>query len=224
MYKKVLALVGVFALLMLACSIGTPGSDTSETQAPPPPSNILFQDDFSDPNSGWEVGDYDGGSVGYETGYYFVIGTGTGVNMYGAARKSFSDVIISVDATVAYGPSNDNNGYGIVCRKNPDPTSDNGYYLRISGDGYYNITKADENGFTDLVAWTESSAVRQGTKTNKIVASCIGNTLKLEVNGEVVAQATDSTYSSGDIALMAVVYEDGSTTKVQFDNLVVRKP
>ena len=96
--------------------------------------------------------------------------------------------------------------------------------LRISGDGYYNITKADENGFTDLVAWTESSAVRQGTKTNKIVASCIGNTLKLEVNGEVVAQATDSTYSSGDIALMAVVYEDGSTTKVQFDNLVVRKP
>jgi hypothetical protein len=220
MYKKVFALIVLFVLLMLACSNRV--IDTTETQAPS--TNIIFQDDFSNPNSGWEVGDYGSGSVGYENGYYFVIGTGAGVNMYGAAGKSFGDVIVSVDATAVQGPSNDNNGYGVICRKDPDPSSDNGYYLRISADGYYSIAKADENGFTDLVAWTESSTVRQGTKSNSIVASCIGNTLKLEVNGVVLAQATDSTYSTGDVALMAVTYEESSTTKVQFDNLVVRKP
>jgi len=220
MYKKVFALIGLFALLMMACSNRV--IDTTETQAPS--TNIVFQDDFSSSSSGWEVGDYNGGSVGYENGYYSVIATDAGVNMYGAAGKNFSDVTISVEATAVQGPSNDNNGYGIICRKNPDPSSDNGYYLRISADGYYSIAKADENGFTDLVAWTESSTVRQGTKSNTIVASCIGNTLKLEVNGTVLAQANDSTYSSGDIALMSVVYEEGSTTKVQFDNLVVRKP
>lgn len=220
MYKKVFALIALFALLMLACSIGTPGA--SETQAPS--TNIIFQDDFSNPNSGWEVGDYSGGSVGYENGYYYVIGDGAGVNMYGAAGKNFGDAIISVDASAVQGPSNDNNGYGIICRKDPDPNSDNGYYLRISADGYYSIAKADENGFTDLVAWTSSSVVRQGTKNNTIVAYCVGSNLKLEVNGTVLAEANDSTYSSGDVALMAVVYEENETTKVQFDNFVVRKP
>lgn len=222
MYKKVFILIGCFAFLMLACSITLPGA--SKTQAPSQSSDLIFSDDFEDQNSGWEAGDYGSGSVGYESGHYFVIANETGVNMYGAAGQSFTDAIISVDATPVQGPSNNNNGYGLICRKDPDPNSDHGYYFRISGDGYYSISKADDNGFTDLAEWAESSAVRQGNKTNSIVASCIGSKLVLEVNGDVVAEVTDSTYTEGDIALIAVTYEDNSTTKIQYDNLVVREP
>ena len=207
---------------MLACNFSLPGA--KGTQDPSVSSDIIYSDDFSNPSSGWEVGDYGSGSVGYRDGSYFVSAIESQVNMYGAAGQSFTDSIISVDATTVEGPSNNNNGYGIICRKNPDPNSDNGYYFRVSADGYYSISKADENGFTELAEWAESSAVRQGNKTNKIVASCVGSSLKLEVNGQVLAEVTDSAYSEGDIALIAVTYEDNSTTEVQFDNLVVREP
>jgi len=85
----------------------------------PETGNILFRDDFSDSGSGWEVGDYEGGSVGYKDGVYFVTSLGNGSTMWGTANRSFDDLIIEVDATqVSAGPDN-NNDYGVVCRELP---------------------------------------------------------------------------------------------------------
>jgi len=208
----------MLAVVALACTCNfLPGA---EETPPPPPPDVLFQDDFGDTGSGWEVGDYEGGSVGYEEGMYFVTSVADSSTMWGVANRSFDNLIIEVDATqVSAGPDS-NNDYGVVCREQGDG---NGYYLLISGDGYYAILKAEGGEYTALVDWTESSTIRQGNATNHIRAICDGSTLTLFVNGQRMATAEDSAYTTGDIALTATTYEAEPTT-VHFDNLVVRKP
>lgn len=210
----------------LACSLSDlplPGGSSEEAPtsgASDTGGEVLFSDDFSDTASGWEVGDYDTGSVGYGNGTYFVTSTGNGDTMWGVANRGFDNLTISVQGTQVRAPGNDNNDYGVVCRIQP---GGEGYYFLISGDGFFSILRADENDFTPLIDWTPTQVVRQGNASNDIVATCNGADLSLVVNGELLASASDFTYRSGDLALTATSYEvDG--TEVHFDNLVVTRP
>lgn len=189
----------------------------------PPPSDILFEDDFNSPNSGWEVGDYDDGSVGYGDGYYFVISRQQGKAMWGLGYQDFTDLVIEVDATQVSGPANNNNGYGVKCRVQPVGTGGDGYAFLISGDGYYSIHVVSGGHYESLVDWTPTDAVRQGNATNHLRAICDGSHLALFVNGQLVGETEDTTYTSGDISLIAVTLEP-EATEVRFDNLVVTAP
>jgi hypothetical protein len=125
--------------------------------------------------------------------------------------------VIEVEATQAYaGPENDNS-YGVICRLQSDS---DGYFLRISGDGYYSIAKRVDGEYEYLVKWATSDVIRQGNSTNVIRAVCGGPSLILEVNGQVLGETTDSTFTEGDIGLVAGTYED-EATEVHFDNLLV---
>ncbi len=190
------------------------------TTQPTPSISAFFQDDFSDPNSGWEVGNYDTGSVGYAQGTYSVVSYGNSHMMWGLARRNFADVVIEVDALQVSAPSNNNNAYGVMCRVQED---DDGYVLRISGDGYYAIHRIVDGRFEPLVDWTSSSVIRQGNADNHIRAVCDGSHLLLEVNGELLAEAQDTTYAQGDIALTVTSFES-ETTEVRFDNLRTLPP
>ena len=202
---------------------------TRPSATPPPPatdtppaemSAVLFEDDFESPASGWESGEYDTGSVGYQHGVYVITALGNSDTMWGKANRSFDDVVIKVDATqVSAGPENDND-YGVICR---EQGNGDGYHLLISGDGYYAIARAEEGSFEWLVEWTESDVIRPGNATNRIQGVCEGSTLALFVNGQRLATAEDSTFTRGDIALSATSYED-VPTEVHFDNLTVRTP
>lgn len=216
MKKRLLLIVGVLVLVTLACSITEivgGGDDTTTTQG----DNIILTDDFSSSSSGWEVGEYDIGDVGYENGYYFVT-SNSNQPMWGASMRNYQDVVIEVDVSQYSGP--DNNGFGVVCRLQEEG---DGYYFAISGDGYYSIS-INTDDFYDLVTWESSGAINLGTSTNNMVVSCIGSRLTLEVNGTVLAEATDSTFSSGDIGLFAGTFEENTLAEVHFDNLVLRRP
>jgi hypothetical protein len=184
------------------------------------PTGMLFEDDFGDPNSGWEIGEYDTGSVGYEDGAYSVVSFGDGDMMWGLANRSFDNLVIEVEARqVSAGPEDDN-AYGVMCRVQPN---DDGYVLRISGDGFYSIQVVADGEFESLVEWTRSDAIRQGEATNRLRAVCDGADLALVVNGELVAQTSDGTFSEGDIALTATSFEE-EATEIHFDDLVVSAP
>jgi len=181
---------------------------------------VLYQDSFEDPDSGWEVGDYDGGSVGYRDGRYSVIAAGEFDWMWGVAYQFFTDLVVEVDATqVLAGPDNDND-YGVGCRIQPNG---DGYHLIISGDGFYAIYMRQDGLFIPLVPFETSAAVRRGDTTNRITVVCVGPTLTLLVNGQELATAVDDTFVAGDIALSATSYED-APTEILFDNLVVYAP
>jgi hypothetical protein len=195
--------------------INDSGSSSSEAGG-----NVLLEDDFSSSNSGWEVGEFVDGAVGYGNGYYFIRSTDPSMTIWGVAGQNYTDVIIDVDATQdSAGPEN-NNDYGAACRvqENGD-----GYYLLISGDGYYSIFKGAGDSFIPLVDWEESGDINQDNAKNHIQASCIGSDLVLIINGKELASASDSTFSSGDIAMTATTYED-QPVEVHFDNVVVTRP
>src|SRR3972149_3255130 len=109
--------------------------------------------------SGGEVGEYEGGTVGYLSNIYQVESIGDGNVMWGVAGKVFDDVVIEVNATQFSAPDNDNNDYGVACRIQDEGA---GYYLLISGDGFYAIMKAVGDERDPLVDWTESDAIIRG--------------------------------------------------------------
>ena len=181
---------------------------------------VLLSEDFSDPSSGWEVGDYPSGSVGYTSDAYFVISLGDSDVMWGLAYQDFDNLQMEFEATQVRAPANDNNGYGVMCRvqENSD-----GYILRVSGDGYYSIFKVSDGEVVPLVDWETSDAINLGNDTNRFRVICDGSLLVLEVNGTQLAATEDTEFSRGDIAFTATSFEDGPT-EVRFDNLTVSAP
>jgi serine/threonine protein kinase len=209
-----------------ATSPASPSAPPPTTTAPPTSipapqlGSIVFQDNFENPGSGWEIGDYETGSVGYENGVYSVISLGNKKPMWGVADQFLTDLIIEVDATqVSAGPENDNE-YGVGCRIQPDG---DGHYLSISGDGYYSIWVNYGLDWVALLDWTPSDAIQRGNATNHIRAVCDGPALSLFVNGQHLATVEDTTFAGGDIALTATSYE-GTATKIVFDDVVVYAP
>ena len=178
---------------------------------------MLFQDDFEVPWSGWEVGDYEQGSVGPRSGVYSVISAGELKWMWGVANLFFTDMVIEVDATqVSAGPEN-NNDYGVICRAQPNG---DGYQMIISGDGFYAIYLRRDGEYTPLLEFQESDVIRRGDATNHIRAVCEGSRLALSVNGRDLGAVMDTTFAGGDIAFTATSYED-APTEIVFDDLVI---
>jgi hypothetical protein len=227
--KFALFVLSILALLSLACMCSSvtdladefvtdPGSGSEDSGSSG--GIVLLEDDFSSSNSGWEVGEWEDGSVGYGNGYYFVRSTIPSMTIWGMAGQNYTDVIIEVEATQAEAGLASDNDYGVACRvqENGD-----GYYLLVSGDGYYSIFKGAGDSFIPLADWKESKAINQGNSRNHIQGSCIGSELVLTANGKKLASASDSTFTSGDIAMTATTYEE-QAVEVHFDNVVVTKP
>jgi hypothetical protein len=238
--KKVLftVLSFVLAMLVIACSCSSL-IPTATTPQPPAGGGgntqptvgggsngqqILFQDDFSNTNSGWDQAHTDIGSTDYENGGYRINVIQSDAYFFANPYQSFqNDVRIEVDATKIGGP--DDNAFGVICRYQD---MDNYYYFYISSDGYVGIGM-NIAGMRTIISdssgnLTSDSSINQGAASNHLRADCIGNTLTLFVNGTQVATATDSSFTTGgDVGLIATTYKvDG--TDIMFDNLFVYKP
>lgn len=183
-------------------------------------SKVLFQDDFSTRTGGWVTLNEDGKVIDYEGYRFHIVVGGSNVDYWSTPGLSFSDTQIEVDAAKNGGP--DDNDYGILCRYQDE---NNFYGLLISSDGYYGISKMKDGEHT--IIGTDgmkfSEAIRKGADLNHIQADCVGNTLRLAVNGKTLAEVQDNDFSKGDIGLVAGTF-DTPGTDVFFDNLVVAKP
>ena len=216
--KLIILAITILAISSLACAVLDSilpdvggGSSSADT--------IRVSDDFSDQSSGWEIGSYEFGDVGYHDGKYRVTSEGNST-MWGAAGLNFQDVMIEIEATQIVGPDNNNNDYGVICRLQPEG---NGYYGLVSGDGFYTIIRlSGEEDVEILVDWTESRLINQGNATNQIGLSCQGNQIALFINNKLVAETSDSMFSSGDIGLTTASYEESQGTVIDFDNLIVK--
>lgn len=185
---------------------------------------VLFEDDFEDENSGWEIGDYQGGTVGYQEGLYRVTSVGNGTLMWGVASQNLTDTVVEVDTTQVTGPASDYNGYGVYCRFSGETGSYNAYMLLISGDGFFTIQKMVGNSITALINWTSSDAINLGNASNHLTAICDGNYLALYANGIFLGETTDDTLTEGDVALAAVSLVADDPTEVVFDNITIFAP
>jgi len=201
--------------------------ETGNTAFPAfPPDLVQFQDDFSNPGSGWDdirVRD-DFNTYYFEDAYLFVIlkaATSAEANPY----KDFpGDVQVEVDARKTSGSKYDE--YGLLCHyiKNSDGTH-NYYFFAIAIDGLGVIYKIDHDEKSLIITdppKNRSDVIRTGDQVNRIRADCVGDTLTLYVNGQSLINAVDSSLTGGDVGLR--VDSETGETEIRFDNFIVFKP
>ncbi len=184
------------------------------------PDLVQFQDDFSNPGSGWGIHQGSSGSTDYSNGSFRIKVTKASSLVWTNPNQSLqNDLSINVEATKAGGP--DDNEFGMICRYQD---SDNFYYLFITSDGYAGIAMFKNNEETLLTgdALISSDAIKQGAATNRIRADCAGSTLTLYANNQQIASVTDSSFSSGDVGLIAAANKTPGVD-ILFDNFMVFK-
>jgi hypothetical protein len=206
----------ILALASLACSVFSGGATPTSSSS----ANVLFQDDFSKDNSGWDRVRNEDGITDYDNGGYRIQIPTADTELWANPGLNFSDVRIEVDAVRQAGP--EDNDFGVICRYQD---SDNFYYMLVTSDGYYGIIKV-KDGEMSLLGGEEFGAtdqVKGGSATNHIRGDCIGETLTLYVNGQKLDSQQDAEFPFGDVGLIAGTYGE-SGTDVYFDNFTVLKP
>ena len=186
---------------------------------PSPTPDVLFSDDFSDESSGWFTYDTSYGRAIYRDGCLYVKDyTAQDAFMYGESQHYFTDFILGVETWLVDGTGD--NWHLVLCRSKVES---NYYAFGISADGYYYIGKWVNGDETPFITPTYSSYINQGVgAVNLIRIECIGSRLNLSVNGHLLDEVTDATFTGGDIALCANVIS-GTFTEVAFDNIIVTK-
>ena len=191
----------------------------AQTESP-----ILFQDDFSNPTSGWMATKTDYADFGYLDGEYRILLNKTDLNTYSLLpKKTFDNCSVEVDVRLASGPSN--GVFGILCRAEADgPTVHKAYVFAIRGDGFYAILKRTSPSFWDAIAYgKESKAIKPGNAVNHLRATCSGETLAFYVNGEKLLEKTDAAFKTGGVGFAVTTQPKSEPLDVRFDNFIVRR-
>ena len=217
-HYRLITIITALVLLSMACSFSQVAKVLGEY--PTGQGDLIFQDGFSDPSSGWDQVRTAEGMTDYEADRYRIVVNATNADYWANPGLAFGDVVIDVDAGKISGP--DDNDYGVLCRYQD---IENFYFLIISSDGYYGIGKVEsgEQHLLDPPQMYHSRYIISGNGPNHIQATCSGTEIKLSVNGELLAEASDSTFNLGDIGLIVGSFDDAGVD-IWFDNLSVRVP
>lgn len=205
--------IWMFVSLLLLAACDAPQQPNVTVQ----PGVILAQDGFNS-TAAWDQQVQGGVRIGVEGGVYRMQAD---VNQYvrGFGTEAYEDIIIELD--LAQLSAADNNGYGLMCRASFDRSSANGYYFLISGDGMFSIREGRQGEVQPLIKWQSTSAINRGAGVNRLRVVCVEDYLSLSINGELVGQVRDNSYSRGLIGMVATT-ESGTQIDVTFDNLLVR--
>jgi len=215
---KLLATVMILVIFSLACNLSQITQFFGEY--PEFSGALLFQDAFSDPSSGWDRVRSPEGMTDYENDRYRIVVNAANADYWSNPGLYFEDVQIDVDALKSAGP--DDNDFGVLCRYQD---TGNFYFLIISSDGYYGIGIV-EDGHQRLLEPPQmyhSETIITGNSVNHLQAICQGSRLALSVNGELIAEIHDSSFSSGDVGLIVGSFDEPGVD-VLFDNLSVKIP
>ncbi len=195
-------------------------STTLSPTARPTASLLLFSDDFSDAQSGWYTETNPDSERLYKDGEFHIAVFKPQIDSW-AWSKHFSDLadcIVEVDAHRVEGPLK--NDYGVLVRFQQE--TDGFYMFGISSDGHYWVQMSQGDDWKDLMPWTPSDAVRQGTAVNHLRVECEGSHFSFLVNNRLLCEVDDQTYASGDIGLVAGTFDEAGVV-VHFDDVRVSR-
>jgi hypothetical protein len=213
----ILAILGLFLL----CGCYLEDRIQASALAEVDPGSVIFFDDFSDMESGWEIWDSDEAQIYYsDSGLGFTINT-TNYDYWSLLGIRLADITLVVDAEQTAGPND--NDFGLICRYQDEF---NFYAFLISGDGYGGIVKVKDGLYSVLTASETlefSDNIRQGQAKNQLRADCIGNQLSFYINQEEFLKVVDTDFSVGDIGLIAGAYDEPGV-EILFDNFFAVKP
>lgn len=189
------------------------------------PGDIILQDDFSNPQSGWDRHTGLDLTTDYVDGAYLVAVEPANVDAWGLAGLDLNDAQIEAEARRAAGPLD--NAFGVICRYTLSGDQDNFYFFLVSSDGYFGAGKVVKDEYTFLNPagdFEPLDAVQTGPDAvNRLQAVCRGDTMTLTVNGVAAAEFKDDALRHGDVGLIAGTFNAGGV-KIAFDNVIVKQP
>lgn len=217
MRNKTLMVAAVLVLAGMACNFSLGGSsDCADAND----DSVLFKDDFSTENCGWDQTTADEGETDYLDGGYHISVVPEFYSLWANPGRGFTDVSVEVVGHKIGGV--DDNEYGVICRY---VDTENFYAASISSDGFYGIIRLVDGSFeyVGMDSMQVSDAINQGDASNHIRFDCVGSTLTLYVNSTQVASASDSSHTSGDVGLYAGTFGTPNID-IMFDDFVVYQP
>jgi hypothetical protein len=174
---------------------------------------LVYDDDFSDPSSGWDDAFDRYTTKQYGNNKYYVEITTSNLVAWGLANRNVGDFRIEVEAAQEEGPNN--NGYGILFRFKD---RDNFYRFDISGDGFFLLSKFHDGEWVTLVPWTASSSVNVGHNTNRLAVEAVGSQIRVYANDELLAEVEDDALAEGNFGFFASTFSEPNLT-VSFDDI-----
>ena len=114
--------------------------------------------------------------------------------------------------------------------------SDAGFILRATNQQYYDFgidnqgnfffRRHDPNGsgggsFTDLIPATRSNAILPGKRKNTLFVIANGSNFDLFINGALVGEYQDSTYTNGQVGFSIETYPSVKAGEASFSNFKV---
>ncbi len=215
---RFLFVLTILAAAALACQLSPASVNTNAASG-----DVIFKDDFSDKNGGWNSVSEDKGVTDYANGSYRIFVNTANYYLWSTPDNvsNLKDTHVEVDVTLTAGPQA--NDLGIICRY----TDENNFYFFIIGtDGYYAVAEI-KNGEENLIGMEkfqyDDTAIKSGNATNHLRADCVGDKLTLYVNGKSLVEVQNTDFTEGKVGLIAGTYDDAGTD-ASFDNFVVYKP
>ena len=109
--------------------------------------------------------------------------------------------------------------YGLMTRSTVPSEAYIGYLFGVTCDGQYSLRTWDGEEFTQLISWTSSNLIEQGSgKTNRLGFWAKGNRLILFVNGKKLTEIQDNTHTDGKFGLFVGSVETDNF-KVEVDEI-----
>lgn len=206
------------ALTTVLLALTLPACSAMRGQITPSPSAgplLIFEDDFSDPDSGWlEAADAEA-SQGYRDGKFFFEVEATDLLVWDNSGGNFQDFVLEVEARQVSGDPE--NSYGVLIRYVDDG---NFYRFDLTGDGYYAVSKLENEEWIILADWQTSAYIKPQGEVNLIKIVCQGPKMTFYTNSQELIGVEDSSFERGDVGLFAGTLTSPNV-EVEFDNLEI---
>jgi hypothetical protein len=220
------SLAGAIAALLCAClaviviwAVGRSSTSAVPTASSLVPGTLLYEDDFEDPESGWDAHN-DGDTLSIYSGGEYRLAVYTDSYVVWTTPEpalDLSDFAIEVEARQVEGPLDNNLGLLVRYQENVDDF----YWFQISSDGYFSVDLREGGDWQSLIGWEASPAIEQGLDvTNRLRLVCRSNEFNFYVNDSLVTTLVDDAYATGNIGLAAGSFDEPGVV-VHFDNLKV---
>jgi hypothetical protein len=195
-----------------------PEPETPEEETPVPSPSLSYEDDFSNPHSGWISESREDREEIYKDGEYHIL-----VKKYDWAAcvwnrnaGQFADFTLEIDARLISGPNQ--SSYGVIFRVQ-HTLAENYYRFLVSENGYYLIGTRTNDIWTVLQDWEKSDFIETGNSTNHLKVVCQGSQIEVYVNEHHLATVTDDAFASGYVGIIVDTPEPD--TLVAFDNISI---
>lgn len=189
---------------------------------PDPKGTLVYQDDFSDgKKSGLEdnlqATDY---SRGFHAPgvYHLILNKPNDIRWSLFPRQSYGDFTFEADVWDNSDEFTGDVSQGLVFR-----AKDQTHFYTVLVDprkGQYAVRKWDGGTASDLVAWKASPLVKKQAEVNHLRVDAAGNAFTIYLNGESLANFSDSSYAKGGLGFITSNV-DAVVPHMHYDNIKI---